>query len=143
MSPGHRLANTIRKIRHNHTLSGRHGDEVNLVSTIIGLLHHREGQCHHLLASAVDGYIAGIVVHAYHLIVSGVDTDRLSAGITSSLKQILVDFLTQHTDFPVLLEIHIIDKSAIIQLRPIHQCIFRSHPLDVNRHLTVFVVGCA
>ena len=112
----HLIGNALHRDARQHG----HTDHTHLFTIVVGLLHHRQRDIYRLLTTAVDADISRTVVNPHHLIIYIVDGDLLSAGITSLREQRLIDLLSDDTYLTMLTYIHLIEVSAIEDLRTLH-----------------------
>ena len=107
-------------------------------------MHKRERHEHRLLIVAVDVHVSVGIVYANNTEVYRVDAYHVATRITTLREEILVYLLAEHAHLAALLDIHLVDISAVAHLRFCYALHIRQHTLyDSARRLFVVRNSCA
>ena len=141
MGSGHRLTDTIRNPAHHDITTTCGSYHIHLVTTIKHGLHQRERQGNLLLSPSVNTDATRSVINAYHLEISGIYTNLLTTGVTTTLEEILIHLFTDDAYLTMFTDVHIVEVASVVYLRfnDINQ--LRNGTLDSGCSSLVAIVG--
>ena len=103
-----------------------------LLTHVISLLHQGYGKDDRLLAVTVQVDTARLKVNTNHTVINRIHTNQLTTGVTTSGEECLIHLLTQHTHFTALLQVHVVQVTAIVHLGLHDLRIVRGHTTHIT-----------
>ena len=132
MCPGNGFTDAWYDATHHHALAPCSCYQVELITTIVGLLHQGQRQRDALFAAPIEINVRRAIIDTDDFVISRVNADALATGVAPLFEEVLVNLLANHAHLTMLLDIHLIDKASVIHLGSNDLGIFRSDALDIR-----------
>ncbi len=125
-------------LAHDHTGTSRQTHYVDRLAHVVGSLYQAERHHNTLVCRAVDVHVCGAIVDTHHVIIDRIYAHERPARIDAIGEQGLIDLLSQDTHLAVLVDVHLVDVTAVAQDGRSHLSIIWQDAFQVTR---IFLVA--